>query len=66
MDKKGWQRYHTIWAMLFLGWFISYVDRTAAGSVITWMIDNKVSFLSNVPNPHGLGGLIGSLFFAAL
>ncbi|WP_160723615.1 MFS transporter [Bacillus sp. USDA818B3_A] len=64
MNKRGWQRYHTIWAMLFLGWFVSYIDRTATGPVITWMIDNKVSFLSNVPNPHGLGGLIGSLFFA--
>jgi MFS family permease len=64
MEKKGWQRYHTIWAMLFLGWFVSYIDRTATGPVITWMIDNKVSFMSNVPNPHGLGGLIGSLFFA--
>ncbi|MED4226921.1 MFS transporter [Neobacillus cucumis] len=64
MKKKGWQRYHSIWAMLFLGWFVSYIDRTATGPVITWMIDNKVSFLSNVPNPHGLGGLIGSLFFA--
>jgi MFS family permease len=64
MEKKGWQRYHTIWAMLFLGWFASYIDRTATGPVITWMIDNKVSFLSHVPNPHGLGGLIGSLFFA--
>lgn len=64
VEKKGWQRYHTIWAMLFLGWFVSYIDRTATGPVITWMIDNKVSFLSNVANPHGLGGLIGSLFFA--
>lgn len=64
MERKGWQRYHTIWAMLFLGWFVSYVDRTATGPVITWMIDSKVSFMSNVPNPHGLGGLIGSLFFA--
>ncbi|MDM5340269.1 MFS transporter [Fictibacillus enclensis] len=62
--KKGWQRYHTIWTMLFLGWFVSYIDRTATGPIITWMIDNKVSFFSDVPNPHEFGGLIGSLFFA--
>lgn len=65
MEKQqGWKRYHTIWAMLFLGWFVSYIDRTATGPIITWMIDNKVSFLTNVPNPYALGGLIGSLFFA--
>ncbi|MFC3883508.1 MFS transporter [Bacillus songklensis] len=50
--------------MLFLGWFVSYIDRTATGPVITWMIENKVSFFSNIPNPHEFGGLIGSLFFA--
>ncbi len=26
--EKGWQRYHTIWLMLFLGWVVSYIDRT--------------------------------------
>ncbi|MED4116223.1 MFS transporter [Priestia megaterium] len=64
MIKKGWQRYHTIWTMLFLGWFVSYIDRTATGPIITWMIENKVSFFSDVSNPHEFGGLIGSLFFA--
>ncbi|MFS0644065.1 MFS transporter [Siminovitchia sp. 179-K 8D1 HS] len=64
MILKGWQRYHTIWAMLFLGWFVSYIDRVATGPVVTWMIENEVSFMANVENPHGLGGLIGSLFFA--
>lgn len=64
MMKKGWQRYHTIWVMLFLGWFVSYIDRTATGPIITWMIENEVSFFANIANPHEFGGLIGSLFFA--
>lgn len=64
MAKEGWKRYHTIWTMLLLGWLVSFVDRVATGPVVTWMIDNKVSFLASAPNAHGLGGLIGSLFFA--
>lgn len=62
--KKGWQRYHTIWAMLFLGWVFSYADRTLTGPVVTWMIANKVGFLQEAAKPHALGGLLGSLFFA--
>jgi MFS family permease len=62
--KEGWKRYHTIWIMLFLGWFVSYIDRTATGPVVTYMIENKIAFFANVANPHGIGGLIGSLFFA--
>lgn len=57
-------RYQTIWAALFLGWVVSYVDRALTGPVITWMIDHKVSFLRDVASPHAFGGLIGSLFFA--
>lgn len=64
MKKEGLQRYHTVWGLLFLGWFISYVDRTAAGPIITYMIENELAFFANVENPHGIGGLIGSLFFA--
>ena len=64
MEKDGLQQYHKIWGLLFLGWFISYVDRTATGPVITYMIENEVSFFADVANPHGIGGLIGSLFFA--
>ena len=65
MEKKeGLQRYHTIWGLLFLGWFVSYVDRVATGPIITYMIENEVSFFADVANPHGIGGLIGSLFFA--
>jgi len=62
--EKGWQSYHTIWAMLFIGWVVSYADRTLTGPVVTWMITNKVGFLQAVSNPHALGGLLGSLFFA--
>jgi len=61
---KGWQEYHTIWAMLFIGWVVSYADRTLTGPVVTWMITNKVGFLQAASNPHALGGLLGSLFFA--
>ena len=62
--ERGWQRYHTIWVMLFIGWVVSYADRTLTGPVVTWMITNKVGFLQNASNPHALGGLLGSLFFA--
>jgi MFS family permease len=62
--KEGWQRYHTIWGLLLLGWIISYIDRTAAGPIVTFMIENEVSFFADVDNPHVIGGLIGSLFFA--
>lgn len=62
--KTRWKSYHTLWTMLFLGWVISYIDRTIAGPIITWMINNDVSFLASSSNPYALGGLIGSLFFA--
>ncbi len=62
--EKGWQRYHTVWLMLFLGWLVSYADRSLTGPVVTWMIANKVGFLQQAANPHALGGLLGSLFFA--
>lgn len=61
---RGWKRYHTLWVWLLLGWALSAADRTIAGPVITWMVENDVSFLHGAPNPHALGGLIGSLFFA--
>ena len=64
MEKQGFQRYHRIWGLLFLGWFVSYLDRTATGPVITYMIENDISFFAGVANPHAVGGMIGSLFFA--
>ncbi len=56
--------YHKVWLTLFLGWLVSYVDRSLTSPVVTWMIANKVSFFEGVKNPHTLGGLIGGLFFA--
>ena len=50
--------------MLFLAWTFSYIDRTLTGPVVTWMIANKIGFLQEAANPHALGGLLGSLFFA--
>ncbi len=63
-ESKGWQRYHTIWALMFVGWVFSYMDRTLTGPVVTWMITAKVGFLQSAANPYALGGLLGSLFFA--
>lgn len=62
-EKKGWQSYHTVWLLMFVGWFFAYADRTLTGPVVTWMIENKVGFLQGA-DPHALGGLLGSLFFA--
>lgn len=62
--EKGWQRYHTVWLMMFVAWLVSYADRTLTGPVITWMIENEVGFLQSAADPHALGGLLGSLFFA--
>ncbi|MBL1099995.1 MFS transporter [Streptomyces coffeae] len=59
-----WQPYHTLWAMLLGGWLFSYADRTITGPVVTWLIDNDHGMLGSAENPHALGGLIGSLFFA--
>ncbi len=64
MSDKRWQYYHTVWAMLFLAWMVSYIDRALLTPVITWMIDNRVGFLANVQYPYSLGGLVGGLFFA--
>lgn len=47
-----------------MGWAVSYADRTITGPVISWMIANNVGFLKSATNPHALGGLLGSLFFA--
>ena len=64
MNKMTTQPYKRVWGMLFLGWIVAYFDRTITGPVVTWMIDNDVSFLANASNPYALGGLLGSLFFA--
>ena len=61
---RTWPAYRTLWVFLLLGWTVSAADRALTGPVVTWMIDNNVSFLEDAANPHALGGLIGGLFFA--
>jgi MFS transporter, ACS family, D-galactonate transporter len=56
--------YTTLWAVLLLGWVVSYADRTLTGPVIAWMIQNKAGFIGDAANPAALGGLVGSMFFA--
>jgi MFS family permease len=56
-------RYTTLWAILLLGWLVSYADRTLTGPVIAWMIENKAGFIGDASNPAALGGLVGSMFF---
>jgi ACS family D-galactonate transporter-like MFS transporter len=55
--------YRWLWAVLLLGWMVSYADRTRTGPVVTWMIENHVGFLGESSAPNALGGLVGSLFF---
>ena len=59
-----WKYYHTVWVMLFLGWFIAYVDRNLLSPVAAYMIDNKIAFFADVKSPHALAGLMSALFFA--
>src|SRR3954468_12454379 len=61
---RTWPAYRTLWLFLLLGWTVSAADRALTGPVVTWMIDNNVSFLANEDKPYALGGLIGGLFFA--
>jgi MFS family permease len=55
--------YKALWATLFIGWMVSYADRTLTGPVISWMIQNKAGFIGDAANPATLGGLVGSMFF---
>src|SRR3954467_3263937 len=61
---RTWPAYRTLWVFLLLGWTVSAADRALTGPVVTWMIDNNVSFLATADKPFALGGLIGGLFFA--
>jgi ACS family D-galactonate transporter-like MFS transporter len=62
--RAAWPAYRTLWIFLALGWTVSAADRALTGPVVTWMIENKVSFLAGSDKPFALGGLIGGLFFA--
>ncbi|MBV9920462.1 MAG: MFS transporter, partial [Pseudonocardia sp.] len=55
--------YKALWAVLLLGWIVSYADRTLTGPVIAWMIQNKAGFIGDASNPATIGGLVGSMFF---
>jgi ACS family D-galactonate transporter-like MFS transporter len=55
--------YRALWAVLLLGWVVSYADRTVTGPVIAWMIQNEAGFIGDASNPATLGGLVGSMFF---
>jgi len=55
--------YKALWAVLLLGWVVSYSDRTVTGPVIAWMIENKAGFIGDAANPATVGGLVGSMFF---
>jgi MFS transporter, ACS family, D-galactonate transporter len=55
--------YKALWALLLLGWVVSYADRTLTGPVIAWMIENKAGFIGDAARPAALGGLVGSMFF---
>lgn len=45
------------------GWIVSYADRIITGPVLTWMIENDISFLQDSNSPYALAGIIGSLLF---
>lgn len=55
--------YGLLWAVLLLGWVVSYADRTLTGPVIAWMIQNQAGFIGDAARPAALGGLVGSMFF---
>ncbi len=61
---RRWKPYHTAWFWLFLAWMFCYIDRSVTGPVVSWMIDEQVAFMIDVPMPHALGGIVGSMFFA--
>ncbi|MGY1590731.1 MFS transporter [Geodermatophilus sp. SYSU D00708] len=55
--------YRALWAVLLLGWVVSYADRTVTGPVIAWMIQTESGFIGAASNPATIGGLVGSMFF---
>lgn len=59
-----WRKYHTVWSLLFMAWAAAYLDRSLTGPAVAWMIANDSQLLGGTFEPHTLGGLIGSMFFA--
>ena len=62
-DGRPAPPYRALWAVLLLGWVVSYADRTVTGPVIAWMIQNEAGFIGDASNPATVGGLVGSMFF---
>ena len=62
-DDRPVTPYRALWAVLLLGWVVSYADRTVTGPVIAWMIQNESGFIGDASNPATVGGLVGSMFF---
>ncbi|HUT27636.1 MAG TPA: MFS transporter [Methanomassiliicoccales archaeon] len=62
--KRGWRPHHGMWIMLFIAWAMCYLDRALTGPVVSWMITNDSPMLLGLENPHAVGGVIGSMFFA--
>ncbi|PXY17117.1 MFS transporter [Prauserella sp. PE36] len=62
-EQQTRKPYKALWAVLLLGWVVSYADRTLTGPVVSWMIANEVGFIGESSDPRALGGLVGSLFF---
>ena len=62
-DDRPVAPYRALWAVLLLGWVVSYADRTVTGPVIAWMIQNESGFIGDASNPATVGGLVGSMFF---
>jgi len=62
--EKGWKAYHSVWLMLFIAWTMCYLDRAITGPVISWLITNDLELINGAYEPHAVGGLIGSMFFA--
>ena len=50
-DDRPVAPYRALWAVLLLGWVVSYADRTVTGPVIAWMIQNEAGFIGDASNP---------------
>ncbi|PRY15218.1 MFS transporter [Kineococcus rhizosphaerae] len=64
LSRSGGGPLHTrVWVFLFLGWVVSYADRTVTGPIVSWMISERAGFIGDAANPATIGGLVGSMFF---
>ena len=57
--------YRSLWAWLLLAWAASAADRTIAGPVFSYIINNNLPIIQGIEHPYAVSGLVvGSLFFA--